>query len=789
MRFSEQWLRSWVNTPLSSKELVEIFTMAGLEVDAIEPVAPHFNGVVVAKVLSTNPHPTHGNLTVCTVATGENSTHLVVCGAKNVRSGLKVAYARLGSSLPALPNIKERAFGTITSEGMLCAWAELGIDHPGEGIIELPFDAPLGESLWTYLTLDDNCIEIDLTPNRGDCLSLQGVARELSAITETPCKDHLIEPIQAETSQTFPIQIDASEACQHYVGRIIENVNAKVPTPVWMMERLRRSGIRSISIIVDILNYVMLEMGQPLHAFDLDKLKKGIWVRFSEPKEKMVLLDGQSLELKSDTLIIADQDGPVAIAGVMGGLESGVTVETKNIFIESALFSQKQLAGQARRYGLVTDASSRFERGVDPNLQVDAAERVTALILELCGGKAGPISEKKVSTESARIEIELRYPQVERVLGVKFSEREIENFLTRLRTTFEKNVLSWKVYPPSYRYDLKEEVDLVEECGRLHGYDRIPVTRPKGAFNSRTKSETEVALGRCKRLLVDAGYHEVITYSFVNPQLQMIFKFGDEALHLKNPISQDMSVMRQSLWPGLAAALQYNMQRQQTRLKIFESGLIFRVVKGELHQIPVLSGMVMGAAYPEAWGYQNRPLDFFDIKGDVEKLCGLTQGELVTKAYRVNALHPGQSASLYLNGERIGLIGALHPEIEKTLDLIGPIYAFEIELEHFRVGKLPQYERLSKFPLIRRDLAIVVDDGLEAEQIIALLKRSGGELLKAITLFDVYQGKGIPAGKKSLAMALILQANSRTLVDEEVEKLLKDLMGALQNHFSAELRV
>ncbi|MFO1257288.1 MAG: phenylalanine--tRNA ligase subunit beta [Gammaproteobacteria bacterium] len=677
MRFSEQWLRSWVNTPLSSKELVETFTMAGLEVDAIEPVSP-------------------------------------------------------GSS--------------------------------------------------------DNCIDIDLTPNRGDCLSILGLARELSAITDVPLKPHAIEAIQPHTQQIFPVQIQAKEACLRYVGRVIQGVNARAKTPDWMLERLQCAGLQANSIIVDILNYVMIEIGQPLHAFDLDKLKVGISVRLSESNEKMVLLDGQSIELKSNTLLIADQAGPVAIAGVMGGLESSVTLETQNVFIESALFSQKQLAGQARRYGLVTDASSRFERGVDPNLQANAAERVTALIIELCGGKVGPISEKK-SVDTTGIEIELRYRQVERILGIKFSEHEIENFLTRLNTTFQKEDGGWKVCPPTYRYDLREEIDLVEECGRLHGYNLIPVTRPKGAFNSRTKSETEVALKRCKRLLVDAGYHEVITYSFVNPQLQSIFKFHNEALQLQNPISQDMSVMRQSLWPGLAAALQYNMQRQQTRLKVFESGLIFRVVEGELHQVPVLSGMVMGTAYPENWGYRNRPVDFFDIKGDVEKLCALTQGELITKAYRVEALHPGQSASLYLNGERMGLMGALHPEIEKELDLIGPIFAFEIELEHFRVGKLPHYERLSKFPVIRRDLAIVVDEALEVEKLLGLLRRSGGELLKTITLFDVYKGKGVPEGKKSLAMALILQANSRTLVDEEVDKLVKELIGSLQNHFSAELRV
>jgi phenylalanyl-tRNA synthetase beta chain len=789
MRFSEQWLRTWVDTPLSAKEMVDVFTMAGLEVDAIEPAAPLSSGVVVAEVMSAQPHPTHKKLTVCMVSIGQGEPLQVVCGAKNARQGIKVAYAAVGSVLPEFPKITERAFGDIVSKGMLCAWSELGIENSGEGIIELPNEAPNGESIWDYLELNDHCIEIDLTPNRGDCLSLQGLARELSAIAVAPLKAHSILSVAPTCQTTFPIQIEADEACLHYVGRVIDGVNAQVKTPIWMIERLRRSGIHSISIVVDILNYVMIELGQPLHAFDFEKLKGGIHVRFSKENEKITLLDGQNVTLKPNTLLIADQNAPVAIAGIMGGLDSGVTLETKKIFIESALFSQKHLAGQARRYGLATDASSRFERGVDPNLQTIAIERVTVLILELCGGQAGPVQAQKTASAPLKIEITLRYAQVERVLGLKFSEAEIEDFLTRLHANFDKEGQSWKVLPPSYRYDLTEEIDLIEECGRLYGYNLIPIVKPVGSFNSRTGSESAVSLARCKRILVDAGYHEVITYSFVNPKIQTLFDFQNEVgLRLKNPISQDMSEMRMSLWPGLAGALQYNQQRQQSRLKIFESGLVFKVVEGELIQVPMLSGFAMGNLHPDSWGITNRPLDFFDIKGDVERLAMLMQSELTCKPHVLSAMHPGQSASLHMNDKCIGVMGALHPELEKALDLNGPVFAFELELQHLTVGKLTQYEKLSKFPLIRRDLAMVVAEDVAAHDILALTKQSGGDLLKAVNLFDLYQGKGVPSGKKSLAIALILQANSRTLTDEEVDTLVKDVMSALQSHFAAELR-
>jgi len=791
MKFSEQWLREWVNPSIDTDALVAQVTMAGLEVDSVEPVAGMFSGVVVAEVLEAEQHPNADKLRVCRVNTGTDRVQ-VVCGAPNARVGIKVAFAQVGAVLPGDFKIKKAKLRQVESFGMLCSNAELGLSDEHDGIIELAADAPVGIDVRDYLGLNDQIIEVDLTPNRGDCLGIVGLAREVGVLNKLAVSAVACDPVVATTDDLFAVEVQAPEACPRYVGRVIRNVDLTAATPLWMAERLRRSGIRSIDAVVDVTNYVMLELGQPMHAFDLAQLKGGILVRMATVGEKLTLLDGQELSLSPDSLVIADQQRPLALAGVMGGEDSGVSESTRDIFLESAFFSPLAVAGKARSYGLHTDSSHRFERGVDPELQRRAAERATALLLSIVGGEAGPLVEVASDAFLPKVaKIRLRAERIRKVLALDLPAVEVEEILSRLGmvvTPAEND--SWDVTVPTYRFDISLEEDLLEELARIYGYNRLPVCSSTATLALRPSPETRRGLPELRRLLVARGYQEAITYSFVEPKLQQLFDPENEPVALANPISADMAVMRTTLWPGLAKALQHNQHRQQTRVRMFESGMRFVPTADGLQQDQVLAGVVYGSRYAEGWTAKREPVDFYDVKGDVEALLA-AGGDLAS--YRFvpaphPALHPGQSASIERNGEPVGFVGALHPSHCDALDLSGPVFLFELSLAVVRQGVLPAFRPLSKYPETRRDLALLVDQSVVVAGLLELVREQAGEWLSNLTLFDVYAGEGIENGKKSLALGLTWQHPSRTLTDEEISSVFNAIVTAAQQRFDAALR-
>ncbi|HIP53339.1 MAG TPA: phenylalanine--tRNA ligase subunit beta, partial [Chromatiales bacterium] len=669
--------------------------------------------------------------------------------------------------------------------------SELGLEDSSAGIMPLPKDAPVGKDFRGYLGLDDHAIELDLTPDRGDCLSVAGVAREVGVINRTPVTIPKMAPVSAMIKDHLDVILEAPEACPRYCCRIIRNIDAAAETPLWMQERLRRSDIRSISPVVDVTNYVLLELGQPMHGFDLHKIEGRIRVRMAETGEKLTLLDGQEIELKENSLIIADEHKPLALAGIMGGADSGVTEETKDLLLESAFFTPTAIIGKARAYGLHTDSSHRFERGVDPDLQLRAMERATELLLGIVGGDAGPVVEV---TEHAQLpprpHIHLRKERVGRILGVEIDEEQIEEILTRLEMLVEENEDGWQVTPPTCRFDIGIEVDLIEEIGRIYGYANIPVSRGHSGSSISTMPETAFDLERAKRLLVDRGYHEVVSYSFISPEMHRRFDPVHPGVHLTNPISNDMSVMRTTLWPSLVQTTLYNQARQQERVRIFESGLRFIEEKGTLKQELVLAGMITGSLNPEQWGEARRNVDFFDLKADVEEvlqLCGHAD-EIDFIAAESPSLHPGQSAKIELDGTPIGWIGMLHPGLESQVGLAHSSYVFELLVEPLSAGRLPYFEPLSKYPSIRRDIAIVVDESITFTQVKECVRKKASKILKDICLFDVYTGGNIDPGRKSLALGLILQENSRTLTDEDVEQVIHAVMQGLSDDLGAQMR-
>ncbi|WP_207063775.1 phenylalanine--tRNA ligase subunit beta [Motiliproteus sp. SC1-56] len=792
MKFSEQWLREWVNPAINTEELVAQITMAGLEVDGVEPAAADFSGVVVGEILSAEPHPNADKLQVCRVSNGSDESFQVVCGAPNARPGIKVPFAQVGAVLPEGFKIKKAKLRQVESFGMLCSASELGVSDDHDGLLELAADAPVGEDFRSYLGLDDQVIEVDLTPNRGDCLSIAGLAREVGVLNKAPVKPVACEPVVPVIDDRFPIEIEAPEACPRYVGRVIRGINPAASTPVWMQERLRRGGIRSIDPVVDVTNYVMLELGQPMHAFDLAELEGGIRVRKAETGEKLVLLDGQEIELDSDTLVIADQRRPLAMAGVMGGEHSGVSDQTRDIFLETAFFDPVSIAGKARAYGLHTDSSHRFERGVDHELQVRAAERAAQLLLDIVGGQPGPISEVSVAAALPPVaEVRLRAERIQKLLSLDIPATEVEEILQRLGMEVQADGEgAWRVRVPSYRFDVALEEDLLEELARIYGYNRLPVRTTNASLALRPEPEAKAGLAELRRLLVARGYQEAITYSFVEPKVQKLFDPEREPVALANPISADMAVMRTSLWPGLIKAVQHNQHRQQPRIRLFESGQRFLPGADGLVQDNVLAGAVFGSRFPEGWAAGNEPSDFFDVKGDVEALLAhggaLDQYRFVAAEHP--ALHPGQCARIERNGEAVGYLGALHPSLLKTLDLNGPVFLFELALAGIEPGVLPAFEALSKFPETRRDLALLVDESVPVSALLESVRENAGAWLKDVTLFDVYQGEGIENGKKSLALGLTWQHPSRTLNDEEVNEVFEAIVAAAKQRFAATLR-
>jgi phenylalanyl-tRNA synthetase beta chain len=791
MKFSEKWLREWVNPDVDTATLIAQLTLAGLEVDAVEPVAGDFSGVLVGQVVSVESHPDADKLRLCKVDVAADELLSIVCGASNVRLDLKIPVAVIGAVLPGNFKIKKAKLRGVESFGMLCSAKELGMAENADGLMELATDAPVGEDFRKYLDLDDVSIDVDLTPNRSDCLGIAGIAREVGVLTGCDLTSWPKEAIDEQSVAQLTVEVEATSACPRYVGRVIENINVKATTPIWMQEKLRRSGLRSISPVVDITNYVMLELGQPMHAFDLNTLNGGITVRMAKQGEKLTLLDGQEVAISGTSLVIADQASPVALAGIMGGQASSVSNQTTNLFLEAAFFTPLAIAGRAREYGLHTDSSHRFERGVDPELARVAIERATALLIDIVGGQAGVITE--VVSESdlpqARV-ITLRAARIKRVLGIHIDATQVEDQLTRLGLTVVANDDGWLVTAPSFRFDIAIEVDLIEELGRLYGYDKLPKTRPQGTVLSADISEYTLATHRLQALLVDRGYQEAITYSFVDPAMQQhLAVAGEQAIALANPISADLSVMRTSLWPGLIQAMVYNLNRQHERVRLFEVGRIFTGTSDNVEQHRHIGGAVCGSRYAEQWSEKQRPVDFFDAKADVEALLDLgNEDNIHFIAESHPALHPGQSARIYKNEQAIGWIGALHPRLNKPLEINCRVYVFELALSAVLAAKVPSFTSLSRFPALRRDLALVVDDKTTAGEIEHCLNGIESDILVSIQLFDVYSGAGVEVGKKSIAVAFQLQHAERTLTDEDVDAVMNTVTQKLEQHVGATIR-
>ena len=792
MKFSEQWLREWVSPQLDTQAIADQITMAGLEVDAVEPVAAAFSGVVVAEVISKDKHPDADKLNVCLVNDGSPEPVQVVCGAPNVAVGLKVPFAQVGGVLPGDFKIKKAKLRGVESRGMICSESELGlVEETSPGIFVLPETAPVGTSLRTYMALDDHTIEVDLTPNRGDCLSLKGLAREVGVLNQLDVVAPDTTPVEPSFEETFPVSIEAPSLCPRYLGRLIRGVDVKAQTPLWMVERLRRGGIRSIDPVVDVTNYVMLELGQPMHAFDRDNLNGEITVRQAREGERLVLLDGQDVELRPETLLITDHKGPLALAGVMGGEKSGINPATHTIFLESAFFTPLAIAGQARSYGLHTDASHRFERGVDPALTRTAVERATQLLLDICGGEAGPIND--VSDESALPQprdIVFREKRLQEALSKQLPREKVSDILTRLGMQISDTEQGWHVSVPSWRFDIAIEEDLIEEVARIHGYNNLPVRRPAARLALKPAEESRVSQARLRHQMVARGYQEAVTYSFVAPDLQAVLLPEAVSPQLANPISADLSVMRASLFPGLVRALMYNLNRQQTRVRLFETGLVFNGVLDELCQTPMLGGIVCGSRYPEGWTGGKENTDFYDLKGDLESLIDLG-GQ--PEAWRFEAaehpsLHPGQCARILHNDKPAGWIGRLHPEVRAKLGLKVDVLLFEVHLDALSQGSIPAFEPLSRQPEVRRDLAFIVNEEVPVQPLLDMAKMYAGKHLKQLRLFDVYAGKGVEEGCKSIALGLTWQHPSRTLNDDEINQLVDLIVLKAREQYSAVLR-
>ena len=794
MKFSESWLREWVNPAVTTDELTHQITMAGLEVDDVLPVAGTFTGVKVGHVVECGQHPDADKLRVTKVDVGEEELLDIVCGAPNCRQGLKVAVATVGAVLPGDFKIKKAKLRGQPSHGMLCSFSELGIDVESNGIMELAEDAVIGTDFREFLALNDVTIDVDLTSNRADCFSLRGMAREVGVLNRADVAEPAVSPVAPTIDANISIEVKAPAACPRYLGRIVKNVNVQAQTPLWMQEKLRRCGIRSIDPIVDITNYVMLEQGQPMHAFDLAKIEGGIVVRLAEQGEKLTLLDGNEAELNADTLIIADHNKALAIAGIFGGEHSGVSTETKDVLLECAFFAPDHIRGRARSYGLHTDSSMRYERGVDYALQHAAMERATQLLIDICGGDVAPVVAAESDADLPKPNtVALRRTKLDNLLGHHIADADVVEILQRLGMSVETTAEGWTATAPTWRFDIAIEQDLVEEVGRIYGYDNIPNQAPAAALNMNLHKEANLPLKRVRDLLVDRGYHEAITYSFVEPEQQKLIVPDVEPLILPNPISADMSAMRLSLIQGLLNTVVHNQKRQQPRVRLFEQGLRFipdQTAENGMRQEPMLAGVISGTRGEEHWNLETATVDFFDLKGDVEAILELTANG---KAYsfaaaKHPALHPGQSAAIVLDGKTIGVIGTVHPELERKFGLNGRTIVFEIEWSAINTKVIPEAVALSKFPSNRRDIAVVVDDAVASGDIVKACLAQGGEFLKDAKLFDVYVGKGVEDGKKSLAIALTLQSAERTLEDADIAGAVEAIVAHVSAKFGATLR-
>lgn len=786
MKFSEKWLRSFVNPALDSAGLNHLLTMAGLEVESQTPVAPEFNGVVVAEILSAEKHPDADRLQVLKVDVGLAEPLQIVCGGANASVGLKSACALVGAKLPGF-DIKQAKVRGVESSGMMCSEKELGLAAESAGILELPGDAPVGQDIRDYFDLNDQVFELKLTPNRSDCLGVVGIARDVSALTGADlCLPQVPEAgITGSQKKNVRIETGAAKACPRYCGRVINSVNANVPTPDWMKRRLERSGLRSISVLVDITNYVLLEMGQPLHAFDLNKLSGDVVVRFAQVGEKIALLNEQVAELQADMLVIADNSGPVALAGIMGGSTTAVDDATRDIFLESAFFSPSAITGKARRLNFSTDSSYRFERGVDFAATRTCLERATQLVLQICGGQAGEITEQAGELPQ-RNPVRLRVQKAANILGIVLSDEKVAELLSRLQLNFTHQDGVFSVTPPSYRFDISIEEDLIEEIVRLYGYEHLPALPPPDkALTMLPCAEAQRGVHDLREILAAADYFEAITYSFVDAAWERDLLGNAAAIPLCNPIASNMSVMRSSLWGGLLDALMYNLNRKQERVRLFEVGACFYQESGQYREITRLGGLCYGAANPEQWGDDGRTVDFFDLKADVE---ALTQGRAQFCAAVHPALHPGQSAEVWLDGRAIGWLGGLHPRWQQYYGLQKNVVLFELEMAALLKCDVPRYNEVPKFPPIRRDLAVVVDESVVLGDMIQAMRSGADSIVNEIALFDVYRGKGIPENKKSLAFLVLMQDTQKTLTDQDADAATEGLLKILTQKFGAILR-
>lgn len=794
MYISEQWLREWVNPEQDFAAIGEVLTVSGCEVESLDPVATGFTDVVVGELVQVEQHPDADKLRVCTVDVGAADKLQIVCGAPNARVGLKAPLAQIGAKLP-MPDgkplkIKKGKLRGVESFGMLCSASELGMADKSDGLLELPTDAPVGTAVRDYLGLDDQVLELSITPNRGDCLGVAGVAREVGVLTRTTVNVPEIPAQEVSHDDTLNISLPAADVCPHFVGRIIRNVNAKAETPLWMQEKLRRHGLRSLSAAVDVTNYVMLEIGKPIHAYDLDTLNGGIQARYAAEGEQLELLDGQTLTLQADAVVIADDNKAVGFGGIMGGNSTAVSDATQNIFLESAHFRPQKIAGQARKYGLQTDASYRFERGVAADLTLPALERATALILAICGGEAGSVTD--CCADDALFErttITLRRERIGRILGISMEDADVVEILERLGCEVATTADGWSVQAPLSRFDLNIEEDLVEELARVRGYDSIPaVLRPLPPVVT-LPLETQNRMDTLRRPLIEAGYQEAVTYSFVDPELEALLDADATDIRLANPIASDLSRMRTTLWTGLLPAVQHNLNRQQSRVRLFEVGPAFDRRDGEIVQSKRIAGVITGSVLPEQWGAAERKADFYDVKGDVEAILAQASAEtFVFTPATHSALHPGQSAQIHCGEQAVGWVGALHPRIEADLNLGQAVYLFELDLAVLQHKKLPEYQAVAKFPGIRRDLALLLDRDVLASALEEAIAEVAPEQLVRWNVFDVYTGKGVEEHQKSVALSLILQDFSRTLEDNEVNQIVEKVVASLSEKTGATLR-
>ena len=793
MKFSESWLREWVNPAVDSAELVSRLTMAGLEVDSVEPVAPPFYGVVVGEIIAIAPHPDADKLRVCQVAGGAEGPVQVVCGAPNARQGLKVAFATLGATLPGDFKIRRAKLRGVDSFGMLCAEKELGVSEADAGLWELPADAPVGDNLRDYLGLDDRLIEVDLTPNRGDCLSINGLSREVGAICDAVVVRPPVVAVAPRLDEVLPVHLDAGNRCPRYAGRVIRGIDISRPSPPWLVEKLARSGVRSIDAVVDVTNFVLLELGQPMHAFDLARLNGEIRVRTSRAGEEITLLDDTKRTLNEGTLLIADHAGPIALAGIMGGARTAVSGTTRDIFLESAFFDPMAVVGQARQYGLHTDASHRFERGVDPELCLLAIERATALLVEVVGGEPGPVAVAELAAElPTPRSLKLRRARLAQQLALDLDDAVVTGILARLGCELVgADADGWTVRVPSWRFDIAIEVDLVEEVARVHGYNNLPTRVLAAPLAILPREEARLSSARLRSELAARGFREAITYSFVDPKVQKLLDPEAAPVAVANPISSDMAEMRTTLWAGLLPALARNLNRQLSRVCLFETGARFvRDGSGNLVQESMVAGLIQGERYAEGWTSGKERVDFYDLKGHVEALLQLG-GE--PDAYRFApashpALHPGQSAGLWRADEFLGYLGRLHPGVQKQLDIDHPVYLFELRLVPLLEASVPRFREISRFPGVRRDIAVLVGESVPAQALLDAVRGAAGDLLAELRIFDVYQGKGVETTRKSVAMSLTFQDESRTLNEAEITAAMDAVIAVLEDKFQGTLR-